>query len=481
MNDGQNDKNRGDDDPMARIGEPFDDLEYIGQSPQWVSKLNARYALMTSEGGKARVLVQTTSEVSGRVIPRLISAESFRLIENNGVVEVGTDKNGNPKYAEAGSAWLKHPHRRTLSEFRFDPSTTEKLLASSVPGQAPYLNLWNGFGVEATKGDWSLLDQHVREVLADGVEDYYSYIIRWCAWVLQNPDKVPEVALVFRGNKGAGKGTIGRALARIFGDHGLHLSSAGLLTGRFNEHYRFTAFVFADEAIHRGDKAAAAKLQTMITEDTLVIEGKGEKVVQTVNRLSILMAAEDGWNIPAGPYERRYGVFDVSARRRGDRAYFKALNAQMENGGLEAMLHDLLGMDLGGWHPREDVPQTAALARQKELSMSYVDEFVADLLEDGVLPADAPRKDAPHGAVSAENLWTVMKERVPGLKDWSAQKLAGELLATWGVEKGRVGRDRVRVFPPLADMRATFSERYGARVWVDGPDAKWAYHKELPF
>lgn len=306
------------------------------------------------------------------------------------MVEVGTDKNGNPKYAESGSAWLKHPHRRTLSEFRFDPSTTKKLLASSVPGQAPYLNLWNGFGVEVSKGDWSLLDQHVHEVLADGVDDYYSYIIRWCAWVLQNPDKVPEVALVFRGSKGAGKGTIGRALARIFGDHGLHLSSAGLLTGRFNEHYRLTAFVFADEAIHRGDKAVA-KLQTMITEDTL---GKGEKVVQTVNCLSILMAAEDGWNIPAGPYERRYGVFDVSAWRRGDRDYFRALNAQIENGGLEAMLHDLLETDLGDWHPREDVPQTAALARQKELSMGLVDEFVADLLDNGVLPAEPPRKDA---------------------------------------------------------------------------------------
>lgn len=445
----------------------------IGQTPRWVAEMNAKYALMTSEGGKARVLVYTTSEVSGRIIPRLISAESFRLIENNRMIENGTDKNGNPKYAEAGSAWLKHPQRRTLSEFRFDPSTTESVIASVVPGQAPYLNLWGGFGVDPRSGDWSLLKQHIREVLASDVEEYFRYIIRWIAWVLQNPDKVPEVALVFRGDKGSGKGTLGRSLTKIFGDHGLHLSSPGLLTGRFNEHYRFTAFVFADEAIHRGDKAAAAKFQTMITEDVLVIEGKGEKVVQTRNRLSILMAAEDGWNVPAGPYERRYGVFDVSACRRGDTTYFDALNAQIEGGGLGAMLHDLLTMDLEGWHPREGVPQTEALARQKELSMGLVDEFIADVLEEGILPAEPAGKDAPLGAVAAEALWEAMKNRVPLLEKWSNQKLASEMATTWGVEKDRVGRVRARMFPPLPDMRKMFAERYGQRKWDGGIDAEW--------
>ncbi|MFQ8433988.1 hypothetical protein [Amaricoccus sp. W119] len=153
----------------------------------------------------------------------------------------------------------------------------------------------------------------------------------------------------------------------------------------------------------------------------------------------------------------------------------------MESGGLAAMLFALRGMDLGGWHPREDVPQTEALAHQKELSMSLVDEFIADLLEGGVLPTEAPRKDAPRGSVQAECLWMAMRELVPRLKDWSSQKLAIELQSKWAVEKDRIGRDRVRVFPPLAEMRRVFEERYGSRSWAGGADSEWAYTDSAPF
>ena len=93
------------------------------------------------------------------------------------------------------------------------------------------LNLWRGWGVKVGVGDWSLMKEHIKVVLAGGNEKAFDYIIRWLAWAVQHPDQRAEVALVFKGGRGVGKGTLGNAMCRIFGQHGVHISNASHLTG----------------------------------------------------------------------------------------------------------------------------------------------------------------------------------------------------------------------------------------------------------
>ena len=101
----------------------------------------------------------------------------------------------------------------------------------------------------------------------------------------------------------------------------------------------------ADEAYWGGDKRCVGRLQGMITEPWLPIERKGIDIFQ-VRNFHVVMLAEPGWVIPAGRYERRYAAFAVSTAKRGDKAYFEALNRQMPNGGIEAMFYDL---EDGAW------------------------------------------------------------------------------------------------------------------------------------
>jgi hypothetical protein len=67
------------------------------------------------------------------------------------------------------------------------------------------LNLWQGWGIEAKPGDWSLVRQHIDEVLAGGNEEFAEYIVKWIAWSIQNPAAPAEVALVLIGEKGVGR------------------------------------------------------------------------------------------------------------------------------------------------------------------------------------------------------------------------------------------------------------------------------------
>ena len=112
---------------------------------------------------------------------------------------------------------------------------------------------------------------------------------------MQFKTKCAEVAVVMRGLKGTGKGTLGSLLCRIFANQALHISSRKHLVGTFNRHLMNCCFLFADEAFWAGYHAGAAELQRMVTELTLSIEPKGIYSYQAINNLSIIMASNEDW------------------------------------------------------------------------------------------------------------------------------------------------------------------------------------------
>jgi len=195
--------------------------------------------------------------------------------------------------------------------------------------------------------------EHIFEVCAARDDDVDAYIINWLAWAVQHPDQQAEVALVFMGERGTGRGTLGKVMCKLFGQHARHISSPVHMTGRFNAHMRQCSFLFADEAYAPGDKSAEGQLKRLITEPTLQIEPKGRDPVEEPNRLHAMFASNEDWVVPAGPFERRYAVQNVANTYRQDPNWFGPIYKQLKNGGCEAMLFDLMERDLGDWHPRQ--------------------------------------------------------------------------------------------------------------------------------
>src|SRR5262249_60170414 len=73
--------------------------------------------------------------------------------------------------------------------------------------------------------------------------------------------------------------------------------------------------------------------------------------------------------------ERRPGVFEVNPIYIQRGGYFEPLFAEIDGGGAAAMLYDLLRLDLEGWHPRYDIPQTQALVDQKVQSLDGLEQW----------------------------------------------------------------------------------------------------------
>ena len=323
---------------------------------------------------------------------------------------------------------------------------------------------------------------------------YSEYVLDILAWTVQHPDQPAEAALVIIGVKGAGKGLFYNALCRIFGQHALHISSPMHLTGRFNAHLRDCCLLFVDEAFWTGDKSAAGTLQRLITEPDLTIEGKGKDLISVPNRLHVFIAAEpDSLAVPAGEGERRYSVLTVSPEKKGDLAYFGAIKKQLEHGGYEAMLYDLLNRPLGDFHPRQII-RTDALVEQQARNLNPWQAWWAQLLETGRLPgatskqpAVAPTND--YEVIVTDGIYTrrVIKSGLLSQARESSPKLKNETehaLGRFLRDQGCVAEKNAKTegersqrgwkFPPLVEAREAWARKFPGWPWFDAEIGAWS-------
>jgi hypothetical protein len=118
-----------------------------------------------------------------------------------------------------------------------------------------------------------------------------------------------------------------------------------------------------DEAFWAGDKRSEGKLKDLVTALKHRLEFKGVDPILVNNHIRLFVTGNQEWLVPAGFGERRFAVFDVGEGKIKNNDYFAAIDAEMNNGGREALLHHLLNFDLSRVKLRE-IPRTAALFEQ---------------------------------------------------------------------------------------------------------------------
>lgn len=401
--------------------------------------------------------------------------ESFNLALANRFVEFDVvDRQGNPTRVKRSLAkwWLESADRKLYDRLIFDARAEA---AKSQVGNP--INLWRGYGVEEDKaGSWSFLQGHIYDVIAAGNQEHFDYIMRWAAFAVQNPTVPAEVALVlFSKEEGTGKGTLGHALRKLFGAHGLHISQYRDLVGQFNAHLAQCAFLFIDEALWPGHKDHDGILKALITEPTLHIESKGFNKFQLPNALTCLFCSNKTWVVPAGEDARRYAVFEVSDVRKGDAAYFNAIRQQLNDGGLGRMLYDLKRLDLAGWDIRS-FPQTSALSLQKVATAEPKQHWLADILNEGNLPRN-PRNDLidlDPDVVRGSTLYAHARRR-KGLERATDRELS-DFIKEFGAKRDPKlrGKGSFWKFPALLETRDRWRKKYDWWPRFDPSVTEWA-------
>jgi hypothetical protein len=211
------------------------------------------------------------------------------------------------------------------------------------------------------------------------------------------------------------------------------------------------------------------------------------------NMLHIMLASNAEWNVPAGANERRYVIYDVSDKVMQNKAYFDALNEQLRNGGLNAMLFALLHRELKGFHPRQIPKPDASMAHQQLQTLLPLEAWWADLLETARPWGNS--RDNPHLVISEGYdeeeeyfvgtdsmrvrrtkkrlcLYDQARASSPRLRNANYNEIAAFLRKQGCVNQKVLGR-RGWYLPLLQDCRRKWMEKYPAWEWQDKSITDW--------
>jgi len=423
-----------------------------------IEKLNTEYAVVNLAGDTA-VLHEIKNPVTGEPDVEFSQPTDFHQFLANQLVDI-PQKNisKETKKIPISKLWFVSAKRRQFKGVAFNPDNP-----ASSNG---YYNLFRGFGVQPQKGDWSLMRLHIREVIAKEDERIYTHVLAWAADMFQNPGgERPGVALVIRGPQGIGKGAFASNIGKIIGSHFIHVSDQNHFIGRFNQHLKDKLLVFVDEGIWAGDKSIEGKIKAYITEGMCLVEPKGVNPFTVRNHMRFIIASNNDWVVPAGFDERRMFVVDASDKYQRDYEYFNKLFKQMDNGGREAMLYDLLKYDYSALNLKE-FPRTEALLDQILRTQSVVARFWFEKLKEGALD---PQDSYWAGEIAVQEFYDTFI-------DYS-RKLGWKYAA----DKGQFGKELRDFCPPMKKVRKRVSaiEREMRYTFPDLETCQALYEKKV--
>lgn len=434
-----------------------------------VGRMNDQWGLVLM-GSKAVVVHE---QISGPIEDRLriISIDAFKAWHLNKFTEV-IDHDGKVKAKTWATVWLSSHKRRQYFGIEFKPGGD----AEPTPN---YLNLWRGFAVEAREkaGGYAIFRDHLLNNVCEGDAELFAWVFGWFAHMLQRPRERVGTALVMRGKMGTGKTKIGEVIGGLIAAHYFAVDDPRYVTGQFNAHMASCLLLQAEEAVWAGDKAAEGRLKGLVTSKFQMIEAKGIDPIRIDNFVRLLMTSNEDWVVPAGKDERRFCVLDVNPRCAQNTDYFREMDEQLDDGGREALLYDLLNFDLSKVDLRK-IPRTSGLLEQKLRSLDSVEAWWFERLSTGTTTRSGEYwlEEIPVETLFQDYIDVAEKVGVRRKAEMTALGMKIKKLVPWltknrpviEINPGVYKRAWCYGLPPLAECRAAFESELSQPVdWGD--------------
>ena len=437
-----------------------------------LEELNEKHCVVSDIGGKCVVLNETIDPFSGE---RGVTFSGFTALADRYSNRWKTLKYRADveKKVRLATWWRSHPWRRQVEQVVFMPG-------DDIPDA---YNLWHGFSVLADRADsqdkCSFYLEHICNNICQGDHVLFRYVLRWMASGVQSPGRPGGAALVLRGKMGIGKGQFVQHYGSLFGRHFVPVTKAEHIAGRFNGHMGECIVLFADECFFPGNPQHEQILKVLVSEREWLIERKGIDAVKAKSCLHVILACNNKWSVPVDADDRRYCCIEVGDARMRDRAYFAAINAQMQKGGREALLGMLLALDLRTFNP-EEFPRSTEHALQRARSRHGIDGFIEEVCHEGRLSwavAAYPDVAITSGEQHGSGFDHFIRNKADAeLRRMGPGKVKNALKRDWGCGHWKESRGERRAgvhFPPLADLRRAFIEKHGNVEWRAADVEEW--------
>ena len=453
---------------------------YIHFQTSPVDRLNTRIGFLL-KGSKAAVVTEAYDPNLKAWKPNFVRPGEMRQLYANQRIETSSGRS-----RSIFDIWMESESRNEYEGVEFRPDPRVFRSGARIISQGDWYNYWQGYQVLPKKGCWDKIKQHFWEVWCGGDEQIYEYLLSWLADMFQKPHRQGGICLVLNSEQGAGKGIIvDLLLLPIFGVHSLTTSRGDDIVGRFNHAVGLCVLLCMNEAFWAGDKTKLGVLKNLISDPTLRVEQKFMDSITVRNCLHLIICANGNWTAPVELGNRRFYYPPLSSQKKGQHAYFAALAKEINNGGRESFLFDMLNRDLTGFNIRR-LPDVQG--KQYDLDLyeglgSHL-RFIADILDEGELPYTtitdlniSPRRHIQDGwntkeklIVSSETIYRLYVEKCKQIKEprpfdsnvlirLLKKDLGTEFIKTVKPTFGDKKRRRALLIPELDHARALFKER----------------------
>ena len=372
--------------------------------------------------------------------------------------------------------------KKTIEDFQVSPNTTVYSETAFSPLKTPpsTLNYWVDSPVVPCPGDWSAIQDFLLNIICDGDQILFEYLIHFLAHMLQKPEEKPGIFIVLLGGQGTGKGTFFRLLNSIWPTTTLVVSDINSVVGNFNAAIEHNYLICLDEAMFAGDKKSNDRLKSMITEPTVTIEQKYQPR-RTIDSYHRFFAASNHTHFATvDKDDRRFVFLRVSDKYKENHKYWTDLHKTLDDSSVfGAFAHHLHNLDLTTFNVRNR-PKTTEHIEQKIRSLIGFERYWFEVLRckhfspggnpieewcDPYFVSTSDLLDGMEGYFRSAKLYEPIQGYVICKE---LKRLCPTAIAGRKQQKHYTHQFRGYTLPALPEARSFFEESMGAPIdWAD--------------
>jgi hypothetical protein len=234
--------------------------------------------------------------------------------------------------------------------------------------------------------------EHWKSEICAGSDEVYNYVMKWIKNMLINPDKLNEVALIFRSEQGTGKTHLFTdIISEILGIYALpNENSVNNIIGTFNSMRENKKLIVLNEI--GNSEIEQNHIKSVITEKTFTVNKKGEPQREADNVNNIIITTNCTNPVVSHNDDRRFAYFESSNKyaephtkneekkikqKNINYEYFQPIYDELKNKDYynTVLTYIINEFDIKDFRP-QNFPLTQERANIAEYNADYYEEFI---------------------------------------------------------------------------------------------------------
>lgn len=273
--------------------------------------------------------------------------------------------------------WLKDPSMKTYSKVSHEPNKDPSIFV--LPDIPPPEFIYKSYTCEPNIDALPIFDEFL-DILSNKKDHLKQYTLKWFAHLIQKPLELPGVGLIFIGQKGVGKDTVGDFFGNFIIGSTYYQNYSNQLQ-YFDKHDTFKAnkFLIKVEELSKkifSDENHDTYFKSSFTSPTDTINPKNGTPYEVKNYKRIIGTTNHSNALNVEQNERRYVFSVVSPEKLGDHAYWNKLRSVLFTpSGALAIANMLEEYDISDFNPRI-LPENTYLKQLQEETIDSVQKFI---------------------------------------------------------------------------------------------------------